>query len=294
MENVSKTPLVSVLLASFNHEKYVEKAVRSVMAQQGVNFELIVVDDGSNDRSPEILEALQKELGFRYVHRPNKGFIPTMNELLSLAQGKYFCSFASDDIMPENRLALQSDYLEKHPESVACFGQIINIVNGALDSYLDPRFLRSVPRVSFDELFLGKKSLHGCSEMIVREKVLALGGYNQNYFFEDIPLFLSLLYQYGAQPVLPNVICCYYRTHDDSMHLNENRIFGEILKVLDLYKNHPLYPKAVKCWKANWFSALAYTDKKQALLRLPELASFSKMFLKKLPKLFIPRKFLPY
>ena len=52
-------PVVSVLMASYNHEKYVEAAVRSVLSQQGVAFELIVIDDGSTDRSPEILEKLE-------------------------------------------------------------------------------------------------------------------------------------------------------------------------------------------------------------------------------------------
>ena len=113
-------PLVSVLLASYNHEKYVEAAVRSVMEQKGVDFELVVIDDGSTDHSPDILEKLQGELGFRYIHRENKGFVPTMNELLSLARGKYFCSFASDDIMPPDRLKKQSDFMERHPRSVAC------------------------------------------------------------------------------------------------------------------------------------------------------------------------------
>ena len=52
MEQRELPPVVSVLLASYNHEKYVEAAVRSVMEQKGVPFELIVLDDGSKDRSP--------------------------------------------------------------------------------------------------------------------------------------------------------------------------------------------------------------------------------------------------
>ena len=87
-------PVVSVLMASYNHEKFVEAAVRSVMEQKGVAFELIVIDDGSTDKSPEILERLQAELKFTYVHRENKGLVATMNELLFMAQGKFFCSFA--------------------------------------------------------------------------------------------------------------------------------------------------------------------------------------------------------
>ena len=117
-------PLVSVLMASYNHEKFVEAAVRSVMAQKGVTFELIVIDDGSTDKSPEILEKLSSELRFTYVHRENRGVVATMNELLSMARGKYFCSFASDDIMPPDRLKVQSEFLINYPQYKACFGQI--------------------------------------------------------------------------------------------------------------------------------------------------------------------------
>ena len=65
-------PLVSVLMASYNHEKYVEAAVRSVMAQKGVAFELIVIDDGSTDSSPEILERLRDELRFTFIVNVSK------------------------------------------------------------------------------------------------------------------------------------------------------------------------------------------------------------------------------
>ena len=61
------TPKVSVILPSYNHEPYVESAVRSVMEQTGVDFELIVIDDGSKDRSPEILKQLSEELGFMFI-----------------------------------------------------------------------------------------------------------------------------------------------------------------------------------------------------------------------------------
>ena len=108
-------PLVSVLMASYNHEKFVEAAVRSVMAQKGVAFELVVIDDGSTDSSPEILERLQAELKFTYVHRENKGVVATMNELVSMARGKYFCSFASDDRCPRGGSKSRVDTWRRTP-----------------------------------------------------------------------------------------------------------------------------------------------------------------------------------
>jgi len=282
-------PLVSVLMASYNHEKYVEAAVRSVMAQKGVAFELVVIDDGSPDSSPEILERLQAELGFTYIHRENKGLMATMSELLSLARGKYFCSFASDDIMPAGRLAAQANYLESHPEDPICFGQIILMdAEGNHGDEPDPRYTRSIPRITFEEFFLGKRELHGCSELIRLDVFREMGGYDLEYPFEDFPQWLKFLYKFGSLPVLPT-LCCYYRIHGNNMSSDRALMYGTFLKVLSRYSSHRLYPEAVKIWKSHWFSALCYSDKKEALRRLPQLASFSMAFLKRFPKLFIPK-----
>ncbi len=289
MEQRKRIPLVSVLLASYNHQKYVEAAVRSVMEQKGVDFELIVVDDGSTDGSPQILERLQRELGFTYVHRENKGFIATMNELLQMARGKYYCSFASDDVMPAERLYRQSQFLAKHSGSVACFGQVVPMTaEGVIGKKMIPLYLHNVPEVKFEEIFVSDKALHGCSEMFVTEAVRSLGGYDTRFYFEDMPLYFALLTKYGPQPVSPDIVCCAYREHGSNMHGDHNKMYREILRLLELYKNHPLYAYACKRWKARWFSTLAYKNKREALRRLPELASLTPAFIKRLPKLFIP------
>lgn len=286
-------PVVSVLLPSYNHEKYIEAAVRSVMSQKGVSFELIVIDDGSRDSSPKILEKLQAELGFKYVHRENRGVVSTLNELLSMARGRYFCSFASDDIMPPDRLREQSAYLDQHRDCKACFGQIrVMDAVGNIRLENDPRYMKSMPCVTFEEFFLGEKELHGCSEMIDVEEFRRLGGYDESYFQEDFPLFLRLLYEYGSLPVI-SCVCCYYRIHGNNLSSSENadtinEIYSNFLKAVSRYKDHRLYPVAVKVWKTKWFSALAYKNKGEALKRLPSLATFSMGFLKRFPKLMIP------
>lgn len=289
------TPKVSVILPSYNHEQYVEAAVRSVMGQTGVDFELIVIDDGSKDRSPEILKRLSEELGFKYIHRPNKGVVATLNELLALTCGRYVCSFSSDDIMPPERLKKQSDFLEAHPDAVACFGQIVPLYDDGSLGEMDVRYLRSVPQVTFEESFLGKKALHGCAEMFVREKIMAFGGYDSRYYFEDYPLYLKILYEYGPQPVSKDFVCCYYREHGDNMHVFHDRIYREILRILrDNYSMHPLYKKAVRAWKANWFSSVAVQSSLKALRLIPQVISLSPRFWLRLPKLFIPKIFLKF
>lgn len=292
-------PLVSVLLASYNHERFVEASVRSIMAQTGVNFELIVIDDGSKDSSPKILEALAKELGFKYVHRANKGVIATLNELLSLARGKYFCTFASDDVMPAGRLAAQSAYLESNPNAIACFGQISVIdADGNGDGKLDARYLKSIPQVTFEQFFLGERELHGCSEMLRLEEFKKLGGYDENIGQEDFPMMLKLLSVSSPLPVI-ETNTCFYRIHGNNMSSadtaeNVNWLYTNMLDTVELYKDHPLYSKAVKLWKMRWFSALTYKNKVEALKRFPSLFSMTIDFWKRVPKLLVPSAFLKH
>lgn len=284
-------PLVSVLLSSYNHEKYVEASVRSIMGQRGVSFELLAIDDGSTDATPEILSRLSRELRFEYRHRRNKGLVPTLNELLSMASGKYFCTFASDDVMAPGRLFSQSEFLESHPDVAACAGQIRNMrPDGTLDPLPDARFLRT-GEASFADILLGRAELHGATEMIVREKFSSVGNYDEKFRFEDFPAWLALAERYGNIPVL-KTLCCHYRVLETSMHRDLDFIYSQILAVVEKYRSHPLYPQAVSLWKTRWFSSLAYDRKGEALRKLPKLATFSKTFLLHFPKLFIPKIFL--
>jgi glycosyltransferase involved in cell wall biosynthesis len=281
-------------MPSYNHASFVEEAVRSVMAQEGPSFELLVIDDGSPDESPQILRRLEAELGFSLQIRANKGLMPTLIELAGLARGQYICTFASDDVMPPGRLRAQAGFLEAHPEAAACFGQVRNMAeDGTLAPAPDPRFLRSRPQVSFEELFLLQKSLHGAVEMMRRDAFEAVGGYNEAIQIEDYPLWLALSHRFGPLPVL-DTVCCHYRVHGSNMHQQIDFVFDQFLAAQAQYLDHPLYRRAVCAANAGRFSALAYADKVQALRELPRLFSFGWDFLRRIPKLFLPRWVLRY
>ena len=292
---VKGLPLVSVLMASYNHEKYVEESVRSVMAQKGVDFELIVVDDGSKDSSPQILERLSSELGFYYRHRENRGVVATCNELLQMARGKYFCTFASDDIMPPGRLAEQSSYLSRHPQYIACFGQIKQMDGaGNVSANFDPRYLKSMPEVTFEQFFLGMRELHGCSEMLGLAAFKELGGFDDSIGQEDFPMMLRLLRKCSPLPVVATD-CCHYRIHGSNLSSastveNVDFLYKNMLDTVDSYRDHPLYKKAKNLWKARYFSALTNCSKVEALRRLPKLASCTLYFWLRTLKLFLPKR----
>lgn len=116
------TPAVSVLMPVYNAERFVEKAIRSVLNQGFREFELVLVNDGSKDQSVEIIESIQ-DPRIRLIHNEkNMGLACVRNRLLELAQGEYIAWLDSDDYSEPGRLQAQFDYLESRPQAVLCGG----------------------------------------------------------------------------------------------------------------------------------------------------------------------------
>ena len=297
MTNMSTPPadqarLVSVLLASYNHAPYVEAAVRSVIGMQGIAVEFLAIDDGSTDGSADILQRLSAELGFELRIRENRGLVATLNELVAMSHGKYICTLASDDMMPPGRLARQVAWMEAHPEQVASFGQVRQMdATGNIAATQDVRYRSAIPQATFAQLLQGLVELNGCTEMLRRDALMAVGCYTDRFAFEDYPLWLALSHRYGPLAVLPEDHC-YYRLHGKNMSRRIDFIYTEVLRIIADYRGEAEYARAHRLWKANWFSSLAYADKWLAFRRLPELFSWSWPFIRRIPKLFIPAGFL--
>ena len=122
-------PKVSVLLAVYNAESYVEVAIRSILTQSFKDIELILIDDGSSDGSPDILRRLAAEdQRIRLSIRPNKGIPATANEMIDQARGRYLSLMDHDDIKLPHCIEREVDYLDQHPECVAV---------GTLSAFID-------------------------------------------------------------------------------------------------------------------------------------------------------------
>ena len=105
-------PLVSVVMPAYNAERFIGQALDSALAQSYRPVEIIVVDDGSSDRTAEI--AGQRAV--RLVRRQHGGEAAARNAGLAHARGAYWTVFDADDLMPPDRIELQVDHLERHSE----------------------------------------------------------------------------------------------------------------------------------------------------------------------------------
>ncbi len=107
-------PIISVLMPAFNVEKYIAAAIESILNQSFVNFEFIVLDDGSSDDTVKIINTYSDPRLKKVFLKDNKGLVSARNTLVGMAQGKYIAFLDSDDLANPERLELQLQYLESN------------------------------------------------------------------------------------------------------------------------------------------------------------------------------------
>ncbi len=114
---------VSVILSSYNHEKYIAASIESVLNQSFGDFELLIFDDGSTDASQQIIRGFDDKRIKLFLYEKNRGTYWALQEPLKAARGKYLALQHSDDIWAPNKLERQIKFLEENPEYAACFTQ---------------------------------------------------------------------------------------------------------------------------------------------------------------------------
>ena len=138
-------PKVSVILSSYNHEKYIAEAIKSVLAQTYQDFELLIFDDGSKDRSQEIINSFKDERIKVFCYRENRGPLEAAREAFMSAAGKYIAVHHSDDVWLPEKLEKQVDFMEANPDYAACFTQA-DFIDEDNEEYVlpDNHFLKDI------------------------------------------------------------------------------------------------------------------------------------------------------
>lgn len=227
-------PMVTVLVPAYNHEKYVEQTILSIVNQTYQDFELIVIDDGSSDQTPEILERLSQEHGFYFERQENMGVTKTLNKIISKAKGQYIVGCASDDAMPRNRLEIQVDALECNPAYDIVYGEVAYIdEKGKLlaERNMHPQML---PTGNIYDYVVKRGIFYKPGTQMIRMSVYdAIGLYDEKLLVEDFDWGLRVAekHQYYAlkEP------CLLYRIHGDQFTVNPSKrkkIFYSELKLL--------------------------------------------------------------
>ncbi|MBW3629135.1 MAG: glycosyltransferase family 2 protein [Gemmatimonadetes bacterium] len=184
---------VSVVVPSYNHAQYVEKSLRSILAQTLAPAELIVIDDGSRDGSPQIIDRVLKDAPFpcELVARGNRGLCATLNEGLARSRGEYFTYLGSDDAWLPDALRERVELLQARPEAVLAYGHFYvmdgqgQVVGSTLDWGVgftdgDARRMLLVPLIPQS------------STVVYRRAAVSRYGWNEQARLEDYELFLRM------------------------------------------------------------------------------------------------------
>ena len=119
--------LVSVVMPAFNGEKFIGKAIESILDQSYSWWELIIVDDASTDRTMDVIDSYSDSRIKVYKNAENKGISYSTNLAISKSNGKYIALLDDDDMATRNRLELQVNYLENNPTIDILGGRSVNI-----------------------------------------------------------------------------------------------------------------------------------------------------------------------
>ena len=126
-KKTNKTPIISIVMPVYNGEKYLKEAIDSILNQTYKYFEFIIINDGSTDRSEEIILSYA-DSRIRYIkNETNLKLIKTLNKGIQLSEGEYIVRMDADDISLPNRLLLQIDFMQKNPNVGLCSGNAISI-----------------------------------------------------------------------------------------------------------------------------------------------------------------------
>lgn len=117
-------PRVSVVIPAYNHEKYAGECIQSVLDQTYQDFEIIVTDDGSSDRTVNVIKDFDDPRIQLYTHAENKGACTATNNCIRKAVGEYIAVLNSDDAWKPTKLEKQVAYLDNHPEIGAVFTKV--------------------------------------------------------------------------------------------------------------------------------------------------------------------------
>lgn len=261
---MSDKPLVSILIPSYNHQNYVQDAIKSAINQTYKNIELYVIDDGSSDSTFEKIEEMRElcEKRFKNVvfeKREHTGLIPNINSFIERAQGKYILNFASDDCVKEDIVEYAVDFLEENP-NYAIFAPDNEIMDseGKIAYWDKNRNLvydkKSAKYLTFGDFLKKEKKYidfnspeygtyptlafgnYITNGLVIKKEVYdKIGLYNQDAPFEDWWFNLQVAKYYKIKYYDKPLFC--YRWHNSNSIKNTEKMNIAYNKTIELEKN---------------------------------------------------------
>jgi glycosyltransferase involved in cell wall biosynthesis len=215
---------ISIVMPAYNEERFLAEAIESVLAQTYRDFELIILDDGSRDRTLEIAQSYaQRDARIRLESHANMGPAPTLNRGLELSASEWVAVMHADDVMMPNRIERQLAFVAEHPELSVSSSWVKHIDSqGRVLAKDNSRLLTHEAvqdRYKANELI----AFSHPAAILRKSSVQAVGGYRSQFRVnEDVDLWNRLLEHEYKILVQPEFLL-QYRIHDGSASVAKAR-----------------------------------------------------------------------
>ncbi len=206
-------PAISVVMAVYDEERQVGRAIESILAQDFGDFEFLVVDDGSRDGTAGIVGRYQEaDPRVRPMRKPNTGLVDSLNLAIAQARGRYIARLDADDEAHPTRLGIQFNEMEKDPR-LLLLGSWCRMVNRS--SGRSREFRPPVDYASIRRYMLRDNPIIHSSVMVRTHVVMRLGGYRDVRWMEDYDLWVRVAAQ-GKVENLPLFLVT--RSEEGNLH----------------------------------------------------------------------------
>lgn len=240
-------PKVSIIAGCYNHSKYVERLLNSVLSQTYKNIQLIVFDDFSSDDSAQIIEKwiTDNNISCKFIkHTENKGLAYSLNEALRFSEGKYLQLISCDDILINEKIEIQVNQFENLlSEEYGCVASDFSTIDGndniIKDHYFSKNFI--FPKKPLSSLLtnsLGYGIIIHSPTILFKKSILdKIGYYNENIMQEDLDFLVRVCLNFKVGFCKQSLVK--YRILNTSMSNNIktiDRLYFERLKVIQNYE----------------------------------------------------------
>jgi glycosyltransferase involved in cell wall biosynthesis len=220
--------LVSIIIPCYNQAHFLHEAIESALAQTYPHREILVVDDGSTDRTPHVATAYPT---LRYIRQENSGLSAARNTGLKESRGEYLVFLDADDRLLPGALEIGVDALRQHPACAFASGYCRFVA--ADGSLLAEREPRQVSREHYLELLRGNYIWCPASVIYRRSTFDSVNGFDPSLrACEDYELYLRI--SRSSLVICHNQFVADYRFHGSNMSVDYSRMLREALKVLDM------------------------------------------------------------
>lgn len=191
-----KSPLVSITIPTYNHAHFLRQALQSALEQTYPALEIVVLDDGSTDETPSVVQEFARRFpqvrGFR---QENRGVSTARNEAIQRSSGAYICMLESDDIMEKEKVAKQMEIFLANPEVDVVYTAVSIIDNGG--AFIGEMHSEDVPRENFLPLLFFRNPLFTPSCMMAKRECHLAFPYNTSFRqVDDFELTVRLAHHF--------------------------------------------------------------------------------------------------